>query len=191
MIRYGPSEGNQMGATPQHLLLLIAFLVVPSSNRRLSPVAQVAVSPSSSRTQVSHCSSYISAYGVTVAQYERIESDWKKFPSVCPAPSPANVDFVIIFTHDVNFYSYTMPTSVHTDSAGLSNWSAIVTLDNVQPSTKYKREYVWVFRVKRGSFEPDHFSSNAKPDYSEVESGAHASDRAVDASFRFIAGQKE
>jgi hypothetical protein len=111
--------------------------------------------------------------------------------SDCPATSPANVDFVIIFTHDVNFYSYTMPTSVHTDSAGLSNWSAIVTLDNVQPSKKYKREYVWIFRVKRGSFEPDHFSSNAKPDYSEVESGAHASDRAVDASFRIIAGQKE
>jgi hypothetical protein len=180
-----------MSATPPHLLLLIACLVVPSNNGRMSPVGQAAVSPPSSRTQRSHCFSYISAYGVSTPQYGRIESNWKRFQSICPAPSPASVDFVVIFTHDVNFYNYTMPTPVRTDSSGFSNWSAIVTLDDVQPSTKYKREYVWVFRVKRGSFEPAHFSANAKPDYSVAESGAHASDRAVDASFSFIAGQKQ
>ena len=139
----------------------------------------------------SHCSSYISAYGVSIAQYQRIESNWKKFQSVCPAPSPASVDFVLIFTHDVDYYNYTMPIPVHTDSSGFSNWSAIVLLDNTQPTEKYKREYVWVFRLKRGSFEPAHFPSNGKPDYSQVESGAHAGDRAVEAAFGFIAGQKE
>ena len=84
-----------------------------------------------------------------------------------------------------------MPVPVHTDSSGFSNWSAIVLLDNTQATEKYKREYVWAFRIKRGSFDPAHFSGNAKPDYSEVESGSHASDRAVDAAFKFIAGQKE
>ncbi len=84
-----------------------------------------------------------------------------------------------------------MPMPVHTDSSGFSNWSAIVLVDNTQPSAKYKHEYVWVFRLKRGSFEPEHFSPNAKPDYSQLESGAHAGDRAVDAAFSFIAAQKE
>lgn len=181
-----------MSGTPQHLLLLMACLVVPWNNGRASPKGQAAVGvQSSSPVLVTHCSAYISAYGVSIAQYERIESNWKRFQSVCPASSPSRVDFVVIFTHDVNFYNYTMPTPVHTDSSGFSNWSAIVTLDDVQRSTKYKHEYVWVFRVKRGTFEPAHFSANAKPDYSVVESGSHASDRAVDAAFSFVAGQKQ
>lgn len=180
-----------MRATPQHLLLLVACLMAPTSNRRVIPIAQIPTSVPTSRTQAAHCSFYISAYGVSIAQYARIESNWKKFQNLCPAPSPANVDFVLIFTHDVEFYNYTMPTPVRTDSSGFSNWSAIVTSDDVKPSTKYKREYVWVFRIKRGTFEPAHFSANAKPDYSVRESGTHASDRAVDASFSFIAGQKQ
>jgi hypothetical protein len=192
-VRYMLTVGkNQMTTTPQHLLLLIACLIAPLNDGRTSPEGQAPVSlQSSSRMEVAHCSSYISAYGVSIAQYERIESNWKRFQSVCPAPSPANVDFVVIFTHDVNFYNYTMPTPIHTDSSGFSNWSAVVILDNTQASAKYKHEYVWVFRIKRGSFDPAHFSPNAKPDYSAVESGTHANDRAVDASFRFIAGQKE
>ena len=94
-------------------------------------------------------------------------------------------------THDVNFYDYTMPVPVHTDNSGFSNWSAIVLLDNSDPSAKYKRESVWIFRFKRGSFDPARFSANAKPDYSAVESGAHASDRAVDAASNFITGLKK
>ncbi len=183
-----------MGTKPQYLLLLIACFVSVSSNSWSCPARQAAVtvsSPSESRIADSHCSSYISAYGVSLAQYQRIESNWKKFQGICPAPSPVSVDFVAIFTHDVDYYSYTMPVPVHSAGSGFSDWMAIVPLDKNQPSAKYKREYVWVFRVKRGSFEPAHFPPNAKPDYSEVESGAHASDRAVDAAFKFIAGQKE
>jgi hypothetical protein len=141
--------------------------------------------------EVSHCASYIAAYGVSVAQYQRIEDNWKRFQNICRAPSPASVDFVVIFTHDSDYYKDSLPGPVHTDSAGFSDWSAIVTLDNTQPPEKYRREYVWVFRFKRGGFVPGHLSTNAKPDYSEVESGAHNSDRAVDAAFKFIAGQKE
>jgi hypothetical protein len=182
---------NQMSAKLQYLPLLIACFAFLSNNTWSCAAGQAAVTASGSRPGLSHCTSYISAYGVSPAQYERIESNWKKFESICPAPSPADVDFVVIFTHDVNFYNYTMPVPVHTDNSGFSNWSAIVLLDNSDPSAKYKREYVWIFRFKRGSFEPAHFSANAKPDYSGVESGSHANDHAVDAAFKFIAGQKE
>ena len=98
---------------------------------------------------------------------------------------------MVILTHDTDYYKDTLPAPVRTDSSGFSDWSAIVTLDNTRPPEKYKREYVWVFRFKRGSFLPGHFSTNAKPDYSEAEAGAHNGDRAVDAAFKFIAGQKE
>jgi hypothetical protein len=183
-----------MRAKLQDALLSIACFVALSSNSLPCTAGQAAFtvsSLSSSRMEDSHCSSYISAYGVSVAQYQRIESNWKRFPSICRAPSPASLDFVVIFTHDTDYYKDTLPAPVHTDGSGFSNWSAIVTLDNTRPPEKYKREYVWVFRFKRGSFAPGHFSTNAKPDYSEVESGAHNSDRAVDAAFKFIGSQKE
>jgi hypothetical protein len=185
---------NQISAKLQFLLLLIACLVPFSSDGWSGTAGQAAVtgsSPSGSQMADAHCSSYICAYGVSIAQSQRIENNWNKFPTACPAPAPASVDFVLIFTHDVDYYNYTMPVPVHTDSSGFSNWSAIVLLDNTQPTEKYKHEYVWAFRIKRGSYEPAHFPPNAKPDYTQVESGAHASDRAVDAAFRFIAGQKE
>jgi hypothetical protein len=183
-----------MNSRLQYPLLLIACFVPLSSNSWLCTSGQAAVkvsSLSSSRIEDSHCSSYIAAYGVSIADYQRIEKNWKTFPSICPAPSPASVDFVVIFTHDSGYYKDTLPGPVHTDSSGFSDWSAIVTLDKTQPPEKYKREYVWVFRFKRGSFAPGHFATNAKADYSEVESGAHNSDRAVDAAFKFIGSQKE
>ena len=174
-------------------LLLIAYFVALSSTGRscfAGPAASNTSSPLASTMATPNCSSYISAYGVSPAQSQRIDSNWKKFQGICPAPSPAYVDFVVIFTHDVDFYDYTMPVQVHTDSSGLSDWTAIVLLDSTQPSAKYKREYVWVFRLRRGNYDPGHFSRNAKADYSGVESGLHNSDRAVDAAFKFIAGQK-
>jgi hypothetical protein len=183
-----------MSGKLKYLLLLIACFAPLSSyswSRSVGQAAGSVSSPSVSRTADSHCSSYIAAYGVSTAQYQRIEKNWKTFPSICPAPLPASVDFVVIFTHDSDYYKDTLPGLVHTDSSGFSDWSAIVTLDNTRSPEKYKREYVWVFRFKRGSFAPGHFSTNAKPDYSEVESGAHNSDRALDAAFRFIADHKE
>jgi hypothetical protein len=183
-----------MNPKPQYSLLLIACLVPLAINGWPCTVGRAAVtvsSLSSSRMEDSYCSSYIAAYGVSIADYQRIEKNWKTFPSICPAPSPAAVDFVVIFTHDSDYYKDTLPGPVHTDSSGFSDWSAIVTLDKTQPPEKYKREYVWVFRFNRGSFSPGHFATNAKPDFSELESGVHNSDRAVDAAFKFIAGQKE
>ena len=191
----GPKESivkkNQMSDKLRYVPLLIACFAFLSHNAGSCTAGQAADKVSGSTTGTSKCTSYISAYGVSPVQSERIESNWKKFQSICPAPSPAVDDFVVIFTHDVNFYNYTMPVPVHTDNSGFSNWSAIVLLDNSDPSAKYKREYVWIFRFKRGSFDPARFSSNAKPDYSAVESGARASDRAVDAAFNFITGLKK
>jgi len=183
-----------MRAKLQYALLHIACFVALSSNSWPCTGGQAAVaasSLSSSRMEDSHCSSYIAAYGVSIAEYLRIENNWKKFPSTCPAPSPASVDFAVIFTHDTDYYKDTLPAPVRTDSSGFSDWSAIVTLDNTRPPEKYKREYVWIFRFERGSFAPAHLSTNAKPDYSEAESGTHDSDRAVDAAFKFIGSQKE
>jgi hypothetical protein len=183
-----------MNSKLQYPLLLIACFVPLSINSWPCTAGQAAItvsSLSSSRMEDSRCSSYIAAYGVSIAQYQRIESNWKRFQSICRAPSPASVDFVVIFTHDTDYYKDTLPAPVHTDSSGFSDWSAIVTLDNTRPPEKYKREYVWVFRFKRGSFAPAHFPTNAKPDYSEVESGAHNSNRAVDAAFAFVGSQKE
>jgi len=183
-----------MSAKLQYFLLLIGCFGAPSSNSACCSAGHSAVTVTSraaSSFEESHCSFWISAYGVSAQQYRRIENNWNRFQSVCPAPSPASVDFVVIFTHDVNFYDYTMPAPVHTDSSGFSDWSAIVLLDNTAPAAKYKREYVWVFRFKGNSFEPRLFSPHAKPDYSGVESGAHASDRAVDAAFKFIARQEK
>src|SRR5271154_1118451 len=182
-----------MRAQLQYLLLLIACFARLSSYSWSCSADQTVGkgnSPSVSRTPDSACSSYIAAYGVSIAEYQRIEKNLKTFPSICPAPSPASVDFVVIFTHDIDYYRDSLPGPVHTDSSGFSDWSAVVTLDNTRPSEKYNREYVWVFRFKRGSFAPGHFATTAKPDHSVVESGAHNSDRAVDAAFKFIAGQK-
>ena len=183
-----------MGAIRRRILLCVVCLVAPFNCSWASPPGRVDVTASlMSRLQRenSHCSSYISAYGVSVAQYQRIESNWKRFQSICRAPSPASVEFVVIFTHDTDYYKDTLPAVVHTDSSGFSDWSAIVTMDNTRSPEKYRREYVWVFRFKRGSFAPGHFPTTAKPNYSEIETGAHNSDRAVDAAFTFIASQKE
>ena len=60
------------------------------------------------------CQNYFSAYGLTPNQTKWIAQNRKKlFSNVCPAPDPSKVDFVIIFTHDVDFFSATMPAPVH------------------------------------------------------------------------------
>jgi hypothetical protein len=183
-----------MNAKLRYFLLFIACLIAPSSTVWSDPIPQDSItmlSPWVSGLDDSRCLRYICADGVSIAQFQRIERNFKTSQSTCPAPSPANVDFVVILTHDVNFYNYTLPVPIHTDSSGLSDWSPIVRLESAHPSEKYKREYVWVFRFKRGTFDPGHFSPDTKPNYSEVESGAHASDRAVDAAFKFIDSQRQ
>lgn len=143
---------------------------------------------------VSSCAAYFSAYGLSPNQYKWIETNRKKYPGICPAPTPALVDFVVIFTHDVNFYNFTMPAPVRTDSNGLSDWTPLRTEDSalvpVSEMDKNHREYVWVFHTRRGAFNPARFSSKRHPLYEKSESnmfGSHAGDRTAEDALHFIA----
>lgn len=141
-----------------------------------------------------NCNAYFSAYGLTPNQFKWLMINRKKkFPGICPASLPSLVDFVIIFTHDVNFYNYTMPAPVRVDASGMSDWTPMRMVDTafVSPSNadKNHREFVWVFHVRRGTFNPAQFSSRRRPQYAKNESnmfGSHASDKTVEDALRFI-----
>jgi len=140
------------------------------------------------------CGTYFSAYGLSPMQYKWIvENRQKKYPGICPASSPNKVDFVVIFTHDVAFYNSTMPTAVHTDKGGFSDWNPMTRADDTVVSAseldKSKHEYVWVFQMKRGAFDPARFSPRRRPQFTKVESnglGSHAAPRSIDDAFQFI-----
>lgn len=141
-----------------------------------------------------NCAAYFSAYGLSPNQYKWIETNRKKFPGICPAPTPALVDFVVIFTHDVNFYNFTMPAPVRTDASGLSDWTPLRTEDSalvpVKQMDKNHHEYVWVFHTRRGAFDPARFSSRRHPLFEKSESnvfGSHAGDRTAEDALHFIA----
>lgn len=140
------------------------------------------------------CRIYFSAYGLSPNQYKWMTRNrGKSFPGICPAPAPAMVDFVVIFTHDADFYNGTMPTLVHTDKNGFSDFTPLTTVDTavVSPSeaNKNRREYVWVFHTKRGTFEPAKFSPKRRPLFSTTESnmvGTAAGGRSAEDALRFI-----
>jgi hypothetical protein len=141
------------------------------------------------------CQVYFSAYGLSPNQYKWIaENRRKKYPSICPAPGPAKVDFVVIFTHDVEFYNSTMPAAVHTDKNGFSDFTPLTTADTALLSAseldKSHHEYVWVFQMKRGTFDPAKFSPRRRPQFTKTESnglGSHGGGpRTVEDAFRFI-----
>jgi uncharacterized protein YgiM (DUF1202 family) len=137
------------------------------------------------------CQTYFSGYGLSPGQFKWLEDNRvKKYPSVCPAASPAMVDYVIIFTHDVDFFNYTMPAPVHYEAGGFSDWTPILQYDTSVVShsdiDKSKREYVWVFHVKRGAFDPNKFSPHRRFQYTKSESKYS---RTVEDAFEFIGGQ--
>jgi uncharacterized protein YgiM (DUF1202 family) len=140
------------------------------------------------------CKIYFSAYGLSPNQYKWMTRNrGKSFPGICPAPAPAMVDFIVIFTHDADFYNGTMPTPVHTDKNGFSDFTPLTTVDTtvVSPSDadKNRREYVWVFHTKRGTFDPAKFSPKRRPLFSTTESnkmGTAAGGRSAEDALRFI-----
>lgn len=143
------------------------------------------------------CQVYFSAYGLSPAQYKWIaENRRKRYPAICPAPSPANVDFVVIFTHDLDFYGSTLPSQVHTDKNGFSDFTPMATADTALMSAseieRSKHEYVWVFQMKRGAFDPGRFSPRRRPQFTKTETnglGSHGGGpRTVEDAFRFIEG---
>jgi len=141
-----------------------------------------------------NCKLYFSAYGLSPNQYRWMtQSRGKNFSGICPAPAPTMVDFVVIFTHDADFFNGTMPTPVHTDKNGFSDFTPLSTIDTavVSPSDadKSRREYVWVFHTKRGTFDPATFSPRRRPLFSTAESnklGTAAGSRSAEDALRFI-----
>ena len=135
------------------------------------------------------CRTFFSAYGLSPAQFKWIAQNRKKqFSSICPAPDVSKVDYVIIFTHDVDFFGSTLPTIVHTDHNGFSDFSPMSMIDTalvpLSEADKSRHEYVWVFKMQRGNFDPAKFSPRRRPQFSKTES--HAPARTVEEAFRFI-----
>jgi hypothetical protein len=140
------------------------------------------------------CHSYFSAYGLTPSQTKWImQNRQKSLSGICPAPDPSKVDFVIIFTHDVDFFSGTMPTPIH-KSDGFSDFTPLTPLDTalipVSQSDSAHREYVWVFQFEKGAFDPASFSAHRRYQFSKVETsslGSKGSLKTVEDAFRFVA----
>jgi hypothetical protein len=168
--------------------------VKPSAKRPVNPDGDVDSEVDALNSDTANCTQYFSAYGLSANQYKWIAQNRQKaFPSVCPAPSPAQVDFVIIFTHDVAFYNATMPDAVHTDLNGFSDWTPLTTVDTAQISAsdadKSHHEYVWVFHTTRGAFDPAKFSARRRPLYSKAETnvlGSRGGFRTVMDALTFI-----
>ena len=168
--------------------------VKPAAKRPVNPDGDVDSEVDALNTDTANCSQYFSAYGLSANQYKWLAQNRQKaFPSVCPAPSPAQVDFVVIFTHDVAFYNATMPDAVHTDVNGFSDWTPLTTVDTAQISAsdadKSHHEYVWVFHTTRGAFDPAKFSARRRPLYSKAETnmlGSRGGFRTVMDALTFI-----
>jgi hypothetical protein len=139
------------------------------------------------------CQNYFSAYGLAPSQLKWIAQNRKKlFSNICPAPDITRVDFVMIFTHDVDFFNVTMPTPVH-KIEGFSDFRALTPIDagltSASDPDKAHRQYVWIFRIAPGTFDPENFSPRRRYQFSQVESGAlgsKASQKAVEDAFRFL-----
>jgi len=139
------------------------------------------------------CQNYFSAYGLAPSQLKWIAQNRKKlFSNVCPAPDISKVDYVMIFTHDVDFFNVTMPTPVH-KIEGFSDFRALTPIDTGLTSAsdpdKAHHQYVWIFRIAPGTFDPDNFSPRRRYQFSQVESGALGSKaglKAVEDAFRFV-----
>jgi hypothetical protein len=140
------------------------------------------------------CQNYFSAYGLTPNQTKWIAENRKKlFANVCPAPDPSKVDFVIIFTHDVDFFSATMPEPVRKIN-GFSDFTPMTMIDSALMSEsdadKAHRQYVWIFQFAKGTFDPASFSPRRKYQFSKMETnslGSKAGVKTVEDAFQFVA----
>lgn len=144
------------------------------------------------------CQIFFSAYGLTPDQFKWMAQNRKhRFANVCPAPDVSRVDFVVIFTHDVDFYGGSLPQPVHTDKNGFSDFSPMTMMDTAAMSLaeaeKARREYVYVFQMKRGAFDPSKFSPRRRYQFTKAESNSltssHASARTIEDAFHFMEEQ--
>jgi len=140
------------------------------------------------------CRVFFAAYGLSPSQYKWMaENRRKEFSGICPAPDLAHVDYVVLFTHDSNSYTYAMPQPVHTDHNGFSDFSPMTTVDTalVKASDveKARYEFVWVFRMTRGAFDPAKFSARRRPQFTTYVKGSRASQRSIEDAFNFVETQ--
>jgi len=140
------------------------------------------------------CRVYFAAYGLAPSQYKWLaENRRKEFSGICPAPDVAHVDYVVLFTHDSDSYTFAMPTPVHTDRSGFSDFSPLTPVDTaLVTASEVERahyEFVWVFRVRRGAFDPAKFSARRRPQFTTTEKGSRAPSRAVEDAFNFVETQ--
>jgi hypothetical protein len=141
------------------------------------------------------CHTYFSAYGLTPSQTKWIARNREKaFSQICPAPDPSIVDFVMIFTHDVDFFSGTMPDPIH-KSGGFSDFTPMTSMDTAlipqSQADSARREYVWIFQFEKGTFDPTSFSPKRRYQYSKMETGSLGSKagvKTIEDAFRFVAG---
>jgi hypothetical protein len=171
----------------------------PQPAKTPSPSAMNSDLSSDSATPVEQsntsCHTYFSAYGLTPSQTKWIAKNREKaFSQICPAPDPSNVDFVMIFTHDVDFFSGTMPDPIH-KSGGFSDFTPMISMDTAlipqSQADSARREYVWIFQFEKGTFDPASFSAKRRYQYSKMETGSLGSKagvKTIEDAFRFIAG---
>jgi hypothetical protein len=184
----GASASLQPVSTPS------AHAVTPAAKPPVNPDDEEDASVRPLDDDTAGCTHYFSAYGLSPNQYKWIaQNRHKAFPSVCPAPTPSMVDFVVIFTHDVAFYNVTMPNAIHVEKNGFSDWTPLTTVDtalmNASDANKSHHEYVWVFHTNRGAFDPAKFSSRRRPLYSKSETntlGSRGGFRTVMDALTFI-----
>src|SRR5580692_9377570 len=141
------------------------------------------------------CQTYFSAYGLTPSQTKWIAKNREKaFAQICPAPDPSKVDFVMIFTHDVDFFSGTLPDPVH-KSGGFSDFTPMTSMDTAlipqSQADNARREYVWIFQFEKGTFDPSSFSAKRRYQFSKMETGSLGSKagvKTIEDAFRFVSG---
>ena len=181
-------------ATPSPTVRPVSDNVAPAPKPPVNPDEDEDTAVKALENETAGCTHFFSAYGLSPNQYKWLAQNRKKaFPSVCPAPTPSLVDFVVIFTHDVAFYNVTMPTAVHVDHNGFSDWTPMSTVDTAlmtqSEANNSHHEYVWVFHTNRGAFDPARFSAKRKPLFSKGETnvlGSHGGYKTVMDALTYI-----
>jgi hypothetical protein len=172
-------------------------VIVPATAQPVAPAEESEDYPDTQPQNESAdpaCRVYFAAYGLSPSQYKWMaESRRKEFSGICPAPDLARVDYVILFTHDSDSYTYAMPTPVHIDRNGFSDFSPLTTVDTALVSMseveKARYEFVWVFRMTRGAFDPTKFSARRRPQFTTYVKGSRAPSRALEDAFGFVQTQ--
>jgi hypothetical protein len=140
------------------------------------------------------CRVFFAAYGLTPSQYKWLAEDRRKeFSQICPAPDVDHVDYVVLFTHDSESYADAMPMPVHVDLNGFSDFSALTPVDTALVTAseveRARYEFVWVFRVARGTFDPAKFSARRRPQFTTYVKGSRAPSRVVEDAFGYVQTQ--